>query len=353
MARLLLAGYFGCGNHGDDAILLGFLEGIRSLGHEVSVLASKPEKMVNIYGLRAVPRMDPGQVGSAMDECDALVFPGGSIFQDVSSVRSTAYYAGLVKAAKKRGKKAVLLAQGVGPLNTFFGRAFARKAFQRADLVTVRDPESAKALHDLGVRRQVLTGGDMAYLLPAPKPGEGEAFGAGGMKSVVLAPRPYGKDGRVVELFSDLTRRLFQAGFAATLVAMDEQMDVPLIQKIAEKNGGKVPELKGVSGPIVLQERLSRMEGVIAMRLHAGILAANSLVPAYMISYDPKVAAFANSVGAPTPPRIETVDAARVIDGFQTLVKDRDRRVEDLRGRLPALRKAAEVHVEALARLLG
>src|SRR5579885_1629944 len=102
MRNVLLAGYIGCGNLGDDAMAVGFMEAAHK-EFDFIVLSGNPESTYNQYRVHSVPRTDMGAVGKAIDACDALVFPGGSIFQDVTSVRSVAYYTRLVKMAKKRG----------------------------------------------------------------------------------------------------------------------------------------------------------------------------------------------------------------------------------------------------------
>ncbi len=353
-SNLLLAGYLGCGNFGDDAILLGFLEGISDYGYNFSVLASQPEKLMRTYGLSSVARFDASQVKNAIAECDALVFPGGSVFQDVSSVRSIIYYAGLVKTAKKAGKKVIMLGQGVGPINTFFGKKFARKAFDSADVLMVRDPQSVQTIRSLGCQVTPRVAADMAFLLPDPAKDGAPAFSAGGMKTVGISIRPYGKlTNQIVDTFSDLSQMLFKAGWMPVLMGLDENEDFALMEKISKKNGGKVPDLKGVGGPVPLQQRISRMDAVIAMRLHAGILAATVGVPPYMVSYDPKVNAFANSLGLATPPSIEGLTAQRLFDGFTTFVKDRDRIADSLVRRREDLRSQAQENIKALHAALG
>lgn len=354
-ARLLLAGYFGCGNFGDDAILMGFIEGIRQDGHAFSVMAKNPERMFHTYGMTAIPRFDNSQVKGAIEECDALVFPGGSIFQDVTSVRSVMYYANLVKMAKKAKKKVILLGQGVGPLNTYLGKQFAVGAFNSADAIVVRDPQSAATLRSLGVRVNPKLGADMAFLLPEPDvSSESQSFSAGGMKSIGISVRPFGKDKKaLIQVFADLSRLLYENKYVPLMFAMDEAEDQPLIQEISKAQGGKVPELKGIGGPVILQQRIARLEAVIAMRLHAGILAATVNVPAFMIAYDPKVTAFANAMGFPTPPSMQGLTGQRIFDDFQNFIKTRERTVESIRRRRPEFAKQAQVSIDVLREVLG
>lgn len=351
-----MAGYFGCGNYGDDAILLGFLEGVRDLPYEVSVLAKEPERMLRTYGMRAVARFDSSQVKTAIEECDALVFPGGSVFQDVTSVRSVAYYSSLVKQAKKAGKKVVMLGQGVGPLNTWLGKKMASSAFNACDALAVRDPGSLQTLRGLGVRIQPKVTADMAFLLPEPPTNESSgSFGAGGMKTIGVSARPWGKDRSkaVIEVFAALVKMLYGAGMVPMMIEMDESEDRPIIEAISKAHGGKVPDLKGVAGPVPLQQRLARMEAVIAMRLHAGILAATVGVPPFMISYDPKVSVFANLMGLSSPPSMQGLSAQRIFDDFQSFLKTRDRTAEALRRKRDEMAKLAAGNIDVLREAVG
>lgn len=355
-ARLVAAGYFGCGNLGDDAILAGFAEGLREDSVDLVALAGSPERLMRNNGIRSIQRKDLKEVAEAIEESDALVFPGGSIFQDVTSVKSVAYYAQLVKMAKKSGKKVIMLGQGVGPLNNFFGKKMAATAFNSADLLVVRDPASVSTLKALGVQQVPKVAADMAYLLPTPTMGEeSKNFGVAGMKTVGISIRPWGSDKNktVIKEFGELAKLLYQKQYVPVMIGMDAAEDQPLIDEISKMHGGKVPDLKNLTSPKQLQERLMRMEAVIAMRLHAGILATTVNVPAYMVAYDPKVTAFSNSMGFPTPPSMQGITAQRIFEGFQSFVQNRERTVESLQRKREEQARLARLNIEALRDALG
>lgn len=354
--RLVLAGYFGRGNLGDDAILLGFVNGVRDLGYQYTTICGAPELLMRDYGIRGVPYLDMKAVRTTIEQADALVFPGGSVFQDVSSIRSVAYYAELVKAAKRANKKVVMLGQGVGPLNRFLGKRMATGAFQAADVIAVRDRGSVATLQELGVKGTFRVTADMAFLLPEPLGDESTSqFGVGDMKSVGVSARPVpgDKGKQVVQLYSKLMKLLFDNRYVPVMIEMDRELDRPLLDKIGKEFGGKVPEIRGLTSPIQLQQRISRMDAVLGMRLHAGILATTVGVPAYMVSYDPKVTAFANAMGYPTPQNIENTTPERVFDGFQAFMKDRDRMVESVKRKRDEFSKAARENIDVLVSAVG
>ena len=355
MHKVLLAGYIGCGNLGDDAIALGFMSAAESLGCDFMLLSGSPDVTYNQYKIHSIPRRDMNAVDSALESCDALVFPGGSIFQDVTSLRSVAYYSQLVKKAKKKGKKVLLLGQGVGPLNRFFGKRLAAGAFRSADAITVRDPASMATIKALGVNRPIKVTADCAFLLPRPggSGDDGTSFQVGNMKTVGISTRPYGKKGEVPALFGELCRLLFKAGYMPVLFSMDKNEDTPLIQEISASQGGKIPDIRKIATPIEIQQRLGRMEAVIAMRLHAGILASTVGVPPLMISYDPKVDAFARQLGVGNAIPWQGITAQRIFDQFTSFMKDRERNLVIMERKRDELAKSALDNVNVFRETMG
>lgn len=355
MAKLLLAGYFGCGNLGDDAILTGFAGAIGT-EHQLNVLAGSPPLIGRNYGMTATDRTDLNAIKNALDQADALVFPGGGIFQDVTSVRSVAYYANLVKLAKKAKKRVILLGQGVGPINTFLGKRFAAAAFRAADVVCVRDPGSSTSLTQIGVSRPVRVTADTAFLLPKPELMESSAhdFAVGDMRTIGVNCRVLqDKSGKnVAELFSKLVQGIYDRGYVPTMVTLDTK-DQFMVDDISKRCNGKVPEIKGVNTPRGVQERIMRMEAMVAMRMHAGILATTSGVPSLMIDYDPKVRAFANQMAYPTPLKFEGLTAERLLGNFDSFMVDIVRSREAVERRRHELAKMAQGNIDALRACIG
>jgi len=348
--QILLCGYFGCGNLGDDSILVGLSESLVDLDVKFTMLSGAPDETFRLYGMRSVPRLDLKAVQEAIVESDYVVFPGGSIFQDVTSIRSAGYYNSLVQRAKKAGKKVFMLGQGVGPLNTWFGKRLALSAFNMADEIVVRDPGSMALLRSIGVKRPIKLGADMAFLMPPPPDQtEESAYQVGGMRTIGISPRPFGRNvKKIQQLFADLAKKLYESNMIPVMIEMDQREDGPLIYEIGKRLGGKVPDIRGMATPMMVQQRMARMEAVIAMRLHAGILASSVGVPPYMISYDPKVTALAKLLElAPAPP-IDSLTAPRLFENFMEFLKDRDRNVRIVERKREELKSAAMVNVETL-----
>jgi polysaccharide pyruvyl transferase CsaB len=336
--------------------MLGLVHGLRSYNIQYSSLSGNPEETYRLYGIKAYPRRDGKYIKQAIDECDALVFPGGSIFQDSTSVGSAFYYEDLVSSAKKAGKKVLLLGQGVGPLSNFLSKQKTKGAFNAADAVTVRDPGSMQVLKDLGVTRPMRVTADSSFLLPVPASttlSDEGGFNVGNMKAVGIAPRPVKGKGRDISgLFGEFCKLLYQSGSMPVLISMDKNEDTPLIDEISKKQGGKVPDLRKLTTPMQIQERIARMDSVVAMRLHAGILAATVNVPALMISYDPKVAAYARIMEVGNAVSLDGISATRLLDAFVGFSKDQARHVKIVERKQAELQKAAEMSVQAVVDVL-
>jgi polysaccharide pyruvyl transferase WcaK-like protein len=166
------------------------------------------------------------------------------------------------------------------------------------------------------------------------------------MKTVGISARPLDKKTDVIGIFGDFCRLIYQAGSMPVLIEMDREEDGPLIAEIAKRQGGKIPDLRKMTTPMQLQQRFLRMDSIVAMRLHAGILAATVGIPPLMVSYDPKVVAFSKMMDLGTPLSIQGLTAQRLYDTFVSFQKDRDRNARLVERKREDLRKLAELNIE-------
>ena len=155
MAGVVLSGYYGFGNSGDEAVLYSIISQLRETDPTVAVtvLSNQPELTSCEYGVHAVNRWRLRAVVRAIRDSSLLISGGGSLLQDVTGIRSIIYYLGIVFLAKLYGKPVMFYAQGIGPVSTWLGRTLTRTVVNRVDTVSVRDPRSAEELAQMGVTR--------------------------------------------------------------------------------------------------------------------------------------------------------------------------------------------------------
>ncbi len=98
--HLLLAGYFGFDNAGDEALFESMVDRFRELEPtvEISALTSGTSTAKRL-GVHSVPRKHIPSVWKAMRSCDAFVLGGGGLFQDSTGRGSVLYYGGLLAMA--------------------------------------------------------------------------------------------------------------------------------------------------------------------------------------------------------------------------------------------------------------
>ncbi|MFM2204900.1 MAG: polysaccharide pyruvyl transferase CsaB [Cyanobacteriota bacterium] len=295
MARsVLLCGYYGEHNLGDDALLESLLGQLPA--SVTPLVTAYDQPMVEArHGVATVQRRSLGQVLRALSRCRALVLGGGSLLQDSTSFRSLVYYAALILAARLQGQPVLLWAQGLGPLRRRRSRLLARLLLPLATAISWRDAASARLARQLGCSAP--HGADAVWALP-PQPW----IGRGG--PVVVCWRP--------------TALVDPAGWSVLLQALEQlaesqnrqvlwlpfhgAQDQPLLHQLIDQ-GLVPPALQRRSRQIEAQTpseamAVFRSAGlVVAMRLHALILAALSGAPVAALSYDPKVQACAVEFG--------------------------------------------------------
>jgi polysaccharide pyruvyl transferase CsaB len=292
--KLLLSGYFGYGNSGDDAALAVLTRRLPQVldQAELTVLSHTPEETGRNYGVPAVQRMNPLAVFRAIRRCDLLILGGGSLLQNATSNRSLLYYLALIGTANRLGKPVVLLSQGIGPLNGAWAKRAVARAIRSVAGITLRDELSRKALMDLGVPAERLTvTGDLALSLgvEAPVPTEEK-----GSNRVGVIPGPGCGEREKRELIRILNW-LQECGKQAVLLPLFPAQDLPLCRELAQACPGTV--LLEESGPEAQCAQIGTLELVVSVRLHGLVYAAGMGVPLVGISYDPKVEGFLREMG--------------------------------------------------------
>lgn len=361
MKRLLLSGYYGYGNAGDEAVLAGLVAGFRAARPagdlEIVALSGNPAETQAAHGIAAADRYKPAALLREIGRADLVLSGGGSLLQDVTSAHGIFYYLGVVRMAQALGRKTMFIAQGIGPLKRTRSRRLVRSVANRLRAVTVRDTASAGLLRDIGVTRPPIeVTADPALLLESPslvaseKPGA-EAFG--------VALRPWGGQEGVAAHVADACASVL-SGRRALLLPMQPQSDKPVAEQFARQwhqgnhAGNRATLCSLEKGLPPLLANIASCDLMIGMRLHALILAAAAGVPSVALSYDPKVDAFMQGSGQADAVYNLTRSDPDTLQALLTRVwAERAERAGALRAALPGLRARAARNVDVALGLLA
>ncbi len=346
---LVLAGYFGFGNTGDEAVLTGFLDGLRALdaGVPVSVLTREPDSVLPHPAVTAVNRNDLRQVWRVLRRHRALVFGGGSLLQDVTSRRSSMWYIGLSMLARRAGCAVGWFGQGVGPLQHGDIRALCALELVRAACVVTRDAVSASMLSGMGCR-QVITAGDTALLMHT------EPCGVAQRVDVLAAPRVSAEVGYAqLAVMGRALRRVADVhGLGITLAPLHPSEDGEAVASVARECG----DCRVLDTPVTPQNYLmhaSEAVAVLGVRLHALVLGALCGAPGVAVSYDPKVKAFWGPMQPDMCTAPDELDEAHLEALLNETISTRDTRSEVITRRITEQRQQTQQALSRLLRAVG
>lgn len=307
MSDIVIAGYLGFANSGDEALLSIVLSEIkrRLPGKTVTVLSMKPGKTHKLYGVRARHRYNAAAINGEFSRGGVFLFGGGSLIQDVTSRRSLLYYLWLLRSAERHGMKTMLFANGLGPLLRESSRREAAEVLSNVDAITLRDRDSARLAEEIGVPMgRVTVTADTAFLLGGEPDGEGGHADPGvpeGVKYAVISYRPW-KSGKTeyCEAASALCRHLWEKhGIAPLLVPMQLPCDMRTSKRIAGRAGVPVYIRRATLSSADAHAILSRAELTVGMRLHTLIFSAVAGTPMVGVSYDKKVESLCREMNVP------------------------------------------------------
>ena len=353
--RFLLSGYYGFGNLGDEALLDAIVEQLRRRypGCAIDVLSRDPAATTARLGVEATPRDNAGAVRRAIAKADVVLSGGGGLMQNVTSLRSLLYYAGIVRAATRARKRTMIFAQSIGPLNCW-GRLVVRACCSGVAAATVRDERSRRLLASIVPNVRVERTADPVFLL---QPGSGpldlraEGLDGPGPLVVVSVRRWQGHDATVSLLAAAVDRLAEKHGAQVAFLPLGGAPDADVATSVIRR---------ARSTPVLLPDYplhqaaqvLGRASLVIGMRLHALILAARLGVPFTALPYDPKVTALLEDLRYPLPPlfvpgaRNTAPDEMllRVVDAWAR----RDELAAHLRAIMPEIERLAERNFDVL-----
>lgn len=305
----VLCGYYGYRNMGDDALLHASIRRAEAEypDYTFSALTKNGKKDSFFFGIRCVSRRNLRALLREIKHAKLLVFGGGTLLQDGTSLRSLLYYAFVLRYAHHRGLRIELWGNGLEVPHTAIGERIITDCLNRCDKIGLRDaPSLAWALGhvDESHKERFVSEEDLAAHTPPPAHTRTEflchryglcppPLGNAPVGFGVVAVR--GKIGKgylniLISWLAMLRGERIRLLFVPMLPSEDRRTCV----RLAAMLNGKVAEHLSPSDLVGL---MSRARIVCGMRLHALVFSACAETPFVGFGSDPKIEAFCREHG--------------------------------------------------------
>lgn len=321
MKNILISGYYGSRNGGDEAILEAMLESLRELDGDLhfTVISLNPEYTKTRNNVDAVKFTDFFSIVREIRKADLLIFGGGSLLQNVTSQRSLCYYLGIIFLAELFGCKIMLYAQGIGPVRGKSAELLMKFFVNRVDLITVRDKGSLDELKRLDITRpKIFRTADPVLAINPVSPEIGKS----------LLPTHYSLQHKIgVSVRSWINWNTCRNEFAVALDKLVEELNAEIIfipMQYPEDVKAAQSIVDIMKNPaVVIDKELSTAQTLslagcvdilIGVRLHALIFAGVMNVPTVGISYDPKIDRFLESINEKPVASLHDITAQKIFD---------------------------------------
>lgn len=319
--RLVLANHYGNRNVGDEAIVTAMIDSLRDhQAMDITFLSRSPD-----YSTRAHPdikvvssgvlRGMPGTV-RAIREADLLLFGGGGLLQDHTSVANVLFQLSRPLLASLLGTPFMCYALGVGPLKSALSCWLTKTVLQKAEMVLVRDQDSLDTLGQIGlVSPSMRVTADPALLLSCTESAQDApvyrriaALRDGNGCIICISLRPpvlprFRLDGKereervsgIVDVMAEVANVLIKERNAyLVFVSMHPNEDDAIGSTLLNRldNPERMTIVPGTSSPKTVMAVLGLADLIVGMRLHSLILGASQGIPVIGLSYDAKVRSF-------------------------------------------------------------
>ncbi|MCD6573705.1 MAG: polysaccharide pyruvyl transferase CsaB [Thermoplasmata archaeon] len=319
MRKIIISGWYGQSNTGDEAILSAIMINLQKVVGNVEfiVLSPNPQNVMKQYNVKAINLPLLGiknliTTTKAIKNADLFILGGGGLlfdWYDKIIPWNIIKWLKPVYLAKLMRKPVMIYALGVGPIHTILGKVITRIILNKVDLITVRDLKSKKILDSIGINKPpVYVTIDPAILLSPPNANYiNEILSRENIpknrKLVGISVRPWPR------MHSKSYKKLINvlARVADYIVSRLNAFVVFIPMQFAGENNDNDIEreifcnmcykkyariLSNTYNPQELLGIIGRTDMVIGMRLHSLIFAAATNVPMIGLAYDPKVKGF-------------------------------------------------------------
>lgn len=170
MRNIVIHGFYGMGNLGDEAILTSIAHQFSRENTHITVFSKNPSRVLSDHNLKAVhenrgilPYFERRKI---IKQSDLFLLGGGGIIKDFGrDSRLLKKWFNNIMMAGRFSIKTVLFAIGVENILYKESKRFLKHTLEKIDIISVRDALSKNKLEEMGIRTSIITIADPALML--------------------------------------------------------------------------------------------------------------------------------------------------------------------------------------------
>ncbi len=358
---VLISGYYGFNNNGDDALLQSIVDDLKRLKPDIkiAVLSKKPRETRRLFGVEAINRFNFPLVWSYIKKANVLITGGGTMIQDSTSTQSLLYYLWVINTAVKHGVKTMLYANGIGPVISERNRSLAKDTLESVDIITLRDAEALSEIKKLGVKNpNVHVTSDAVFSLKT-KAGDDAIFKRQGLQKnqryIIISIRkwrtlPSGFEQTIAD-FADYMKTEYDR--EVLFVPMQPIYDIDICKRIIARMKNKGILVGSDFSVSELMQLIKRSDFVLSMRLHMIVYAAKVGTPAIGLVYDPKVKGAMDMLGQTLYMDVAKTELDTLKSFTKTVYSDREKIVAGMSAAIETAKEKAAQNIKLFFELFN
>lgn len=367
IVKIMISGYYGFNNFGDEAILKSMVRAFKEKIPQIKilVLSQNPVHTSQTYQVKAINRLHLISILNCLRDTNLFISGGGGLLQDSTGKGwSILYYLGLILGAKIIRVPVMIYAQGIGPISQQINKKLMRWILNKVDLITVRDNFSKELLENLGVvKPSIYVNSDPSFLLNKKDincilnnyPHIQELMNSDNRPIIGVSVREYkGNRPDLKIMFAQLADYLIEK-YKVKIVFLPFKFDddVQVSEEILSLMKNQADILKIKLEPEELISILSQFSLMIGVRLHSIIFSSMANLPFIAFKYDPKVKNFVAELGlSELLLELDNVSLEKIQEKIEYIRENKDRIKEILSEKVKDLKEKALINNNLVFKLL-
>ena len=304
---ILLSGYYGFNNFGDDMVAHTLINELKK-SHpelEIGVLSKKPKTTAVTLGVDSIDRYNFLKLAKTIKQSKVYAYGGGTLLTDITSRKSLQYYTTTLIYAMRNGLKTAIVANGLGPFVHKSSENAVKKILKKVDVLAFRDNKSFEYAKSLSDENPPHLTADLALLFKSNNKNtkkinkflsensiEAGRYFVVSLREWKLVPNDFSS---IIAQACDYISEKY--GLTPIFIPLQPSKDTKISEEVCMKTKAKSVIAYSLNDIDSVCTLIKNAEFTLAMRLHPLIHSYSCAIPFLGLSYDEKVTSFIKEVG--------------------------------------------------------